>query len=65
MIKAGSLHRANGGYIVINALDLLKNIFSYDSLKRAIKNREIRMEDVWEQYRLMSTSGIKTRGDTS
>ncbi|MGO9954006.1 MAG: Lon protease family protein [Dissulfurispiraceae bacterium] len=59
MIRAGSLHRANGGYIVVNALDLLKNIFSYDSLKRAIKNREIRVEDVWEQYRLMSTTGIK------
>ena len=59
MMKAGSLHRANGGYIVINALDLLKNIFSYDSLKRAIKNREIRVEDVWEQYRLMSTTAMK------
>ena len=59
MMKAGSLHRANGGYIVINALDLLKNIFSYDSLKRAIKNREIRFEDVWEQYRLMSTTAMK------
>jgi lon-related putative ATP-dependent protease len=59
MIRAGSLHRANGGYIVINALDLLKNIFSYDSLKRAIKNREIKVEDVWEQYRLMSTTAIK------
>jgi lon-related putative ATP-dependent protease len=59
MMKSGSLHRANGGYIVINALDLLKNIFSYDSLKRAIKNREIRFEDVWEQYRLMSTTAMK------
>jgi lon-related putative ATP-dependent protease len=59
MIRAGSLHRANGGYIVINALDLLKNIFSYDSLKRAIRNREIKIEDVWEQYRLMSTTAIK------
>jgi lon-related putative ATP-dependent protease len=59
MIRAGALHRANGGYIVINALDLLKNIFSYDSLKRAIKNREIRIEDVWEQYRLMSTTALK------
>jgi len=59
MIRAGSLHRANGGYIIINALDLLKNLFSYDSLKRAIKNREIRIEDIWEQYRLMSTTGIK------
>jgi lon-related putative ATP-dependent protease len=59
LMKAGSLHKANGGYIVINALDLLKNIFSYDSLKRAIKNREIRVEDVWEQYRLMSTTAMR------
>lgn len=59
MVKAGSLHRANGGYIVMNALDVLRNIFSYDALKRAIKNREIRIEDVWEQYRLLSTTALK------
>jgi len=59
MIKGGSLHKANGGYLVVNALDLLRNIFSYDALKRAIKNREVRIEDVWEQYRLMSTVTLK------
>ncbi len=59
MIKAGSLHRANGGYIVMNALDVLRNIFSYDALKRAIKNRELKIEDVWEQYRLLSTTALK------
>ncbi|MBM4128898.1 MAG: ATP-dependent protease, partial [Nitrospira sp.] len=59
MIKSGSLHKANGGYIVINALDLLRNIFSYDALKRAIRNKEIRIEDVWEQYRLISTTTLK------
>ncbi|MFN3396394.1 MAG: AAA family ATPase [Thermodesulfovibrionales bacterium] len=59
MIKAGSLHRANGGYIVINALDLLRNIFAYDALKRAIRNKEIKIEDVWEQYRLISTTTLK------
>ena len=59
MIKAGSLHKANGGYIVINALDLLRNIFAYDALKRAIRNKEVRIEDVWEQYRLMSTTTLK------
>ncbi|MBN2653518.1 MAG: AAA family ATPase [Nitrospirae bacterium] len=59
MIRAGSLHKANGGYLVINALDLLKNIFAYDGLKRAIKNREIKLEDVWEQYRLVSSSTLK------
>ncbi len=59
MIKAGSLHRANGGYLVINALDLLRNIFAYDALKRAIRNREVKIEDVWEQYRLISTTTLK------
>ncbi len=59
MIRGGSLHRANGGYIVINALDLLRNIFSYDALKRSIKNKELKIEDVWEQYRLLSTSTLK------
>lgn len=59
MIKAGALHRANGGYIVINALDMLRNVFSYDALKRAIRNREIRIEDVWEQYRLISSTTLR------
>lgn len=59
MIKAGALHRANGGYLVIDTLDLFKNPFSYDALKRALKNREIRIEDILEQYRMISTSGLK------
>jgi len=59
MIKAGSLQRANGGYLVTDALELLRNIFSYDALKRAIKDREIKIEDVWEQYRLISTVTLK------
>ncbi|OGW37474.1 MAG: ATP-dependent protease [Nitrospirae bacterium RBG_13_39_12] len=59
MIKGGSLHTANGGYIVINALDLLRNIFAYDALKRSIRNKEVKIEDVWEQYRLMSTTTLK------
>ena len=59
MIKSGSLHKANGGFLVINALDLLRNIFSYDALKRAIRNREVKIEDVWEQYRLVTTTAMK------
>ncbi|MGD0884741.1 MAG: ATP-binding protein [Thermodesulfovibrionales bacterium] len=59
LIKAGSLHRANGGYIVIDVLDLLRNLFSYDALKRCIRNKEIKIEDVWEQYRLISTTALK------
>lgn len=59
MIKSGALHKANGGFLVINALDLLRNIFSYDALKRAIRNREVKIEDVWEQYRLVTTTAMK------
>jgi lon-related putative ATP-dependent protease len=59
MIRAGSVHKANGGYLVLDALDLLRNAFSYDALKRAIKNEEIKVEDILEQYRLMSTATLK------
>jgi lon-related putative ATP-dependent protease len=59
MIKAGSLQIANGGYLVVDSLELLKNIFSYDSLKRTIKEKLIKIEDVWEQYRLISTVTLK------
>ncbi len=59
MIKAGSLHKANGGYLVVDALELLRNPFSYEALKRALKNKEIRVEDVLEQYRMISTAGLK------
>ena len=59
MIKAGSVHKANGGYIVINALDLLRNMMSYDTLKRALRNGELRIEDVWEQYRMVSMTTLR------
>jgi lon-related putative ATP-dependent protease len=59
MIRGGSVHRANGGYLIVDALDLLRNPFSYEALKRAIKTGEIKVEDVLEQYRLISTASIK------
>ena len=59
MIKAGSLHKANGGFLVINALDLFRNLFSYDALKRAIRNCEVKIEDVWEPYRSAPAAMIK------
>lgn len=59
MIKAGALHKANGGYLIINMLDLLKSMFSYDVLKRAIKNGEIKIEDILEQYRMIATATLR------
>ncbi len=54
-VKAGALHRANGGFLVIEALELLKQYFSWDPLKRTLKNRRIRIEEPGEQFRMMST----------
>lgn len=59
MIKAGSLHKANGGYLVMKALDLLKWYVSYEALKRALRDGEIRIEDLGELYGIFSTRTIR------
>lgn len=55
MVKAGALHRANGGFLVIEALELLKQYFSWDPLKRTLKNKRIKIEEPGEQFRMIST----------
>lgn len=59
MMKPGALHRANAGYLILNAIDVLKSFFSWDGLKRAIKNREIPIEDVSEQYGFITTQSLR------
>jgi lon-related putative ATP-dependent protease len=49
LIRAGSIHRANGGYLILTMLDLLRWFFSYEALKRCLKDREIKIEDLAEQ----------------
>jgi len=50
MIKAGALHRANGGYLVLQAMDVLMNLLVWETLKRTIRSREVRIENLGEQY---------------
>ncbi len=59
MIRSGSLVKASGGYLVLDALDLFKYPFVWDSLKKALENEELRIEDVYELYGFSSTVGIK------
>ncbi len=59
MIKAGALHRANGGYLILDCREVLINIFSYEALKRCIRNREVKIEDMVEQFRLIATVTLK------
>ncbi len=59
LIRGGSLHRANGGYLVIQAQDLLRNPYSWDGLKRAIRNLEISIEEIGERLGFISTRGLR------
>jgi lon-related putative ATP-dependent protease len=59
MIKPGVLHKANGGYLVMKALDLLKWYLSWEALKRALRDQEIRIEDLGELYGIFSTRTIR------
>jgi len=52
-IKPGSIHKANGGYLVIQVLDLLKNSSAYDELKRALRNKTSKVgENPFAMYSL-------------
>lgn len=44
LIKAGALHQANGGFLLIDAHKLLMQPFAWDSLKRAIASKTIKIE---------------------
>ncbi len=55
LIRAGSLHRANGGYLVLDAGKLLVQPFAWEGLKRALKSGEIRIKSLGEALSLVST----------
>lgn len=55
LIKAGSLHRANGGYLLVDALKLLREPLAWEALKRALRRRKIVIESPGEFMSLVST----------
>ncbi|MDK2824704.1 MAG: hypothetical protein PWP71_2622, partial [Clostridia bacterium] len=58
-IKPGALHKANGGYLVLQAKDVLTNPFAWDGLKRVLKTQELTIEDLREQFGAVSISSLK------
>ena len=54
-IKAGLLHRANGGYLLVDAIKLLTQPFAWSALKRALLRSEIRIESLAEMFSMVST----------
>jgi lon-related putative ATP-dependent protease len=59
LIKSGALHRANGGFLVLDALRLLTNPFAWDALKRVLRSREIRIESLERLLSLASTTSLE------
>ncbi len=59
MLKAGALSRANGGYLLLSAYDVLVNPGVWVALKRALKNGEVRTEDPYEQFGLIAPQGLR------
>jgi lon-related putative ATP-dependent protease len=59
LLKAGSVHRANGGYLILNLVDIMTKPGAWDGLKRLIRTREARLEDPMEQYGLMPPQALR------
>jgi len=59
MIRAGAIHRANGGYLIVPVEDLLRNPLSYDGLKRDIRDSKMSIEEPEERYGFLSVKTLK------
>ena len=55
LIKAGALHRANGGYFMIDAAKLLAQPYAWEGLKRALSSQQIKIQSLGQIYSLIST----------
>ncbi|NLF88511.1 AAA family ATPase [Candidatus Bathyarchaeota archaeon] len=61
MIRAGSIQKANGGYLIVPVEDLLRNPFSYDGLKHDIKDGKMYIEEPEERYGFLSVKTLKPK----
>ncbi len=59
MIKPGALHRANGGYLILDARKLLIQPYAWECLKRVLQSGEIRIESLEHSLSLVSTSSLE------
>lgn len=59
LIKSGALHRANGGYLVLDARKLLSQPFAWEALKRALQARELRLQSLEQTLSMASTISLE------
>lgn len=59
LIKAGALHRANGGYLILDAEQLLMQPFAWEGLKRALQAKEVQFDTLERMYSLVATVSLE------
>jgi lon-related putative ATP-dependent protease len=59
MIKPGALHKANGGYLVLDCRKILSQPYAWEGLKRALQSKEIEIEAIGQALSLISTVSLK------
>jgi lon-related putative ATP-dependent protease len=59
LIKPGALHRANGGYLLLDAWKVLTQPFAWEGLKHALRAQEIRIESLGSMLSLVSTVSLE------
>ena len=59
LIKAGALHRANGGYLILDAEQLLMQPYAWDGLKRALQAKEVQFDTLERMYSLVATVSLE------
>ncbi|AOT72361.1 AAA family ATPase [Geosporobacter ferrireducens] len=59
MVKPGAIHRANGGYLILQANQILSNFQSWDTLKRTLETGEISVESIRSQLGIVDIASLK------
>jgi lon-related putative ATP-dependent protease len=59
LIRAGALHQANGGYLILDALKVIAQPYAWEALKRALRSGQLRIESLGQMLSLVSTASLE------
>lgn len=59
LIRAGALHKANGGFLLLDAVKLLSQPFAWEALKRVLRAKEVKVENIQQLLGFMGTVSIE------
>ena len=59
MVKAGAMFRANGGYLVLHAREVLTYPFAWDAIKNMLRHQRVQIEEMGENFQFLPTTGLR------